>query len=151
MRFIFNVAAINIFMGKGRTPLPKAAQNGIQKTNEPTCPGYLDDIAREEWAFICSALKEIGVLQSTDRAGLELYCKAYSRAKKMAALIEKEGEVITSPNHYLQPHPAIAIMESAENTCTKWLIQFGLTPAARTKLDISRKSDSMERWKGLIE
>lgn len=120
------------------------------KQAEPVCPGYLDEVAREEWAFICNALSELGVLQTTDRAGLEFYCKAYSRAKKMAALIEKEGEVITSPNHYLQPHPAIAIMESAENTCTKWLIQFGLTPAARKKLDISRQSSSAQKWRDLI-
>jgi P27 family predicted phage terminase small subunit len=146
----FNVSAIDISMGKGRKPLPQAAKNGIQSTSMPICPGYLDEIARTEWDFITSALKEMGVLQDTDRAGLELYCKAYSRAMRMHAVIQQEGEIVVSPNKYLQPHPAIAIMESAESTCTKWLIQFGLTPAARKKLEIKRQSDSAAKWKGLI-
>jgi P27 family predicted phage terminase small subunit len=122
-------------------------------TGAPDCPEYLDDLAKAEWDAICGILSDMGLLSRADKTAIELYCEAYSRYRKAQATVAKVGAVILSPEKkYPLVNPYHTIMRQAAKDCKELLIQFGLTPSARSKMgqDVRDRSDAADPWPALI-
>jgi P27 family predicted phage terminase small subunit len=48
----------------------------------PSCPRWLDNLAKIEWRRIVPELDAMGMLSLVDRAALSGYCEAYSRWRR---------------------------------------------------------------------
>ncbi|MBI1348028.1 phage terminase small subunit P27 family [bacterium] len=144
-------------MAKGRIPKPKAI-NDLKgdphkrrrhkaepdpPKNRPTCPDHLDDFARQEWESVTEQLDQMGLLSSADATALELYCSAYARYRHAEEMVKKYGEVIVSPvNKYPMVSPYSTVLNKNLETCRRLLLEFGLTPASRSRCAIQKKDDS---------
>jgi len=104
--------------------------------NRPIAPDFLDDNALVEWNRIVDHLVKTGVAGSMDMGCLAGHCQAWSDYIEAVLILRKEGRTVTSQSGYSQPHPMVAIMNSSWDRYLKTAREMGLTPAARTKIDV---------------
>ena len=67
---------------------------------------------------------------------LASYCKACSIERRASALLQEEGLVFTTQSGFKTAHPAVKIIREATATMAKYQLEFGLTPAARSRVQI---------------
>ena len=160
---------IDTHMARGRIPKPKVLNDlkgdpsNRRRTKRepkapehyPTKPDYLeeDPIASEEWDSMCGLLESMGLLSCADRASIEMYCSAYSRYRNAEINVRRSGEVIISPrNKYPMVSPYVSVLNKNLDTCRKLLLEFGLTPAARSRMSVAirKDDDTKSKWSGLV-
>lgn len=137
----------------GHRPLnldaPKPAQ-GI-----PEMPRGLSPAGRREFKYICGQLLSMGLMYRTDGKAIAAYCDAYSMVEQADKEIKKYGlmfetKYLDSEGDLqlgdLKKNPAVDIKFKAMATMHKFLIEFGLTPASRSRLKIEapKVADPME-------
>jgi len=155
-------------MPKGKPPRPTKLQVALKgdpsnrrgNTTEPEaprgwpeCPEHVADdfIAHEEWRSVCKQLDSMDLLSTTDARSLELYCLTYSRFRAAQEQVKKHGDVLfLGKNKYPQVSPFYTCMNKYHEDCRKWLIEFGLTPAARARLRVKVEEKSNNKWSGIL-
>lgn len=96
--------------------------------------------AREEWDRIIVLLEQYKLITDLDTAALALYCASYGRWQDAEDRIQEEkkrggdGLIVKSPSGYPIQNPYLAIANRAMEDCHRYLQQFGLSPAARTRV-----------------
>jgi P27 family predicted phage terminase small subunit len=140
----------------GRKPKPSALHElegtrNRRKTNEPKptgvpiCPKHLDKTAKQEWKRISAELLSLGLLTSVDRAALAAYCTAWSRWCDAEANIQKDGPVCVSPKSgYPMQSPWVGIANTSMQMMHRFLSEFGMTPASRSRISVANADDSGE-------
>ena len=137
-------------MKPGPPPIPTKLKllrgnPGKQKLNKrepkppaslPSCPAHLGRIAKQEWRRICKQLHAVGLITQLDRAGVAAYCIAWARWFEAEQKIRKLGAVVKSPNGWPMQNPYLAIANKAMRQMTSYLNEFGMTPAARTRIEV---------------
>lgn len=133
----------------GKRPLNKREP---KPTGSPTCPSHLDNNAKKEWKRISKELIAIGLLTSVDRAALAAYCSAYSRWIAAEESIQKFGTVIKSPKSgYPVQNPYVSVANTALDHMRKFAVEFGLTPASRTRLQVEPQSGHEDPFTAFME
>lgn len=144
----------------GRRPLPTAAKvlkgtfrkdrANPKEPKPPTgrmCePDWLKGQGLWMWRQLAQLLgpKEMKVLSVADRHALMLLCDAYREYREARRTVEKEGQVIDVENKYgtvKAVHPAVKIASDAWRRVRLMLVEFGLTPAARAKVNSEEKAE----------
>ncbi len=112
-------------------------------TGIPTCPAHLTKEAKKEWKRISKELIRVGLLSSVDRAALAAYCAAYSRWIDAEIGLQKSASLIVkSPSGQPIQNPFVGIINSATDQMRKFLTEFGMTPASRSRLQVTPASDA---------
>lgn len=115
-------------------------------TKSPTCPAHLDATAKAEWKRICKELNNLGVLSESERGALEQYCKTYSEWRHAIKVIDSEGRYYQTDKGPAE-HPASKALRALSVVCHKYLSEFGLTPASRTRLHVTQPTEQDETFK----
>ncbi|MEP6610177.1 MAG: phage terminase small subunit P27 family [Burkholderiaceae bacterium] len=102
-------------------------------------PEWLSPQAIKHWPLIAQQLDEVGVLTVIDAPALGLYCEAFARWKDANEHVLKFGTVVTAPSGFPIQSPFLAIANKAHDQMVKLLIEFGMTPAARTRVEVVKK------------
>ena len=124
-----------------------------EKVSEiPKPPSYLTKYAKKLWKTLAAELVEKGILTIIDLPALETCCEAYGQYRAAHEAVfhpvdDKTGkrtkrtlaEYLKGRNS--QTVPEYTAMTKAFNTFKAYLIEFGMTPASRSKLDISEVPD----------
>jgi P27 family predicted phage terminase small subunit len=133
---------------RGRKPTPSAIKAlegnpGKRALNEreprpekkaPSCPKWLEPEAKKEWRRLAKKMEALGVLTEVDMAAFAGYCQAYARWKQAEERITDRGLVIRTPSGYPQQVPYISIAQQYLRLMNQFAEQFGLTPAARSRI-----------------
>ncbi|MGD0708283.1 MAG: phage terminase small subunit P27 family [Anaerolineaceae bacterium] len=138
-------------MKPGPKPTPTALKNlhgrshHKQNKNEPkplalsvvpTAPSFLGQTAKKLWKEMVWNLCLLSVITEIDLDALARYCVVWERWLNAETMLKKQGNVIKTSNGYPIQNPYLAIA----NTCLKQLealgSEFGLTPAARSRVSI---------------
>jgi P27 family predicted phage terminase small subunit len=115
----------------------------------PDCPEYLLGDAREEWLRLSVELGGIKVLSTVDRSALEQYCQTYGYWRDCCRDIAKGGLFIKTPimdrggnqvGTQTVENPAANAARKYGDQIQRLLAQFGLTPAARTRLTVEKET-----------
>lgn len=106
----------------------------MPKGKLPRCPEWLEDDAKKEWKRLGKVLAEMGMLTEIDRAAFAGYCQAYARWKGAEEFITQHGDMVRTPNGYLQQVPQVSIAQTNLKIMLKFCEQFGLTPSARSRM-----------------
>ena len=140
-------------MKRGPKPLPtqlKLARGSRRVTDHlepkpqvvrPTRPAHLSRTARSEWDRIAPELERLGLLTKLDRAALAAYCQAYGRwvmAEKEAAV---HGLVVKTKDGNLIQNPYLSIANKAMRQMHEFLVEFGMSPSARTRVAVTPRTD----------
>jgi P27 family predicted phage terminase small subunit len=83
----------------------------------------------------------MGLLAKTDRAALELYCQHYARWKQAELVVKEKGLIFKTPNGLLQRRPEVTIAANETAIVRGFLLEFGLTPASRSRIGIPGKQE----------
>jgi P27 family predicted phage terminase small subunit len=154
-------------MGKGRRPLPTAVKNlrgnpGHREQNDaepvtaaevPDMPPDLSLEAIAEWKSIVPILSDMRVLGRADGKALAAYCHAFALWMKAEKEIDKLGLMVEEP--IMQGHgemrelvgvkykknPALSIAFDALKIMKSYLVEFGMTPASRTKIRVEKPTE----------
>lgn len=105
----------------------------------PVCPAHLGDTARKAWAVLAPMLYRLGLLSELDGHALERLCSCYAEILECQALIEKFGRTYSSVGtagaSLVKAHPAVGQLNAADQRFKAYLVEFGLTPSARTRVN----------------
>lgn len=119
----------------------------------PEMPKGLRKTAQREWKRITRDLLTLGVLSVIDGKALAMYCDAYAdweQAQRKCVsdgmwysepVINSEGMVVGQKH---KQAPWFNVKCTAMKMMKAYLIEFGLTPASRTKLKIEKKSEAQD-------
>jgi P27 family predicted phage terminase small subunit len=111
-----------------------------------TCPSHLCSEARTEWKRIYPELQSMGLMTSIDRSALAAYCQAYGRWAKYEKIIKEKGELHKTKSGNIITSPALWVANKALEQMYKYMTEFGLTPASRTRLSVAKQEeDPMEQ------
>lgn len=126
----------------------------------PECPDHLSNEAKAEWARLAPHLERLGLVSQIDRAALAMYCSAWGdyewaerRIAEMNASVllpkaagEKRrkrvpadptgerGRIWNTPSGYKQISVLVQIRNRAMEMLAKFLADFGMSPAARSRV-----------------
>jgi len=126
----------------------------------PACPAYLSDTGKVAWGRLSVLIDRMGILTEADGAALERLCDCYAEILECRDLIEKQGRTYESirglggedsgvEQVLVKANPAVAMLADADRRFKSYLIEFGLTPAARSK--VQTKGDGDEKKDPLSE
>lgn len=101
----------------------------------PIPPKPLEGDAKAEWDRVCEDLEACKTLASVDRSALYQYCCLFAETEALAA--KKD----------INLYVAIRQNRMAMRT---YLVEFGLTPASRSRVKIAKKEDPGSKWDGLV-
>ena len=135
-----------------RTANPKEPK---PKVAVPPMPEWLPASARAAWEHIAPLLFSMGVLAEPDRMALERLCQAYATIRHCERVLADYGDLTYESmgregNVMRRQHPEVAILADADRRFHSYLVEFGLTPASRSKvsaiLDLSEEDERIARY-----
>ncbi len=100
----------------------------------PPCPVQLSEEAKREWKRISKELDRLGLLTVLDRAALSAYCQAWGRWIEAEERLRQHGVIVKSPNGFPVQSPYLAVANKAMAQMGKLLVEFGLSPASRARI-----------------
>ena len=97
-------------------------------------------------------LDDMGVLTKIDRSALEAYCVSYAKWRDAEEGLRRFGPVFKPmASGYVPPSPYVALARSALEEMRRFMQEFGMTPASRTRLQVvpgPAEPDEFERIYG---
>ncbi|MBX3014843.1 MAG: phage terminase small subunit P27 family [Caldilineaceae bacterium] len=114
------------------------------KAKRPPCPKHIQGEARREWNRITKQLSELGLLTEIDRAALAAYCQCWER------WIQAEDEmrkptfrmVTLTDSGYPILSPWLGVANNAMKQMLRYLTEFGMTPAARSRVTVAAETEA---------
>jgi P27 family predicted phage terminase small subunit len=119
----------------GRHPIKNAPRPGPAV---PTCPQHLSPTAKAEWKRLVHQLADLGILTTLDRAAMAAYCQCYGRWVEAEKKLGETPALLKMPSGYVQQNPWLSISTKQLELMHKYLSEFGLSPVARSRIDVRR-------------
>jgi P27 family predicted phage terminase small subunit len=134
---------------RGHRPLP--ANEPQPLTGEPQMPRHLDATARRVWRRLVPLLQATRVLSETDEIALATLCMTYSRLIQGQKLLTADQLLMkVGKRGHLQPSPALSIVRRESEQLLKLLTHFGMTPATRSRVEITSPTDEIDPLERLL-
>jgi P27 family predicted phage terminase small subunit len=109
-------------------------------------PDHLNEVAKEEWRRIIVILDDIGVMTQLDVSALEMYCQNYSILREASEDVKENGLLVTGDNQIAYQNPNLKIMTEYSKLCRSFLQEFGMTPAARTRVHTTKEKAKKSKF-----
>lgn len=114
----------------------------------PSPPDHLADVAKVAWGRMTVILDRMGVLTEADVFALERMTDVYAEILHHRERLKAEGwtQVVETGagSQMIRANPSAALLADADRRFKGYLIEFGLTPAARTRVNASGEADKGE-------
>lgn len=104
-------------------------------------PDHIEGESLLAWNRLAPMLHRMGVLTTADELALERLCEIYAGIMACDASLQVNGRTYWSESEngasLLKANPAAAQKASLENQLKTYLQEFGLTPAARSRVKVA--------------
>lgn len=127
---------------------PKPA--GISANAQP--PEWLGDRGREAWTDLLPVLRRMGVISTADPMAFALLCDALGEYMEARAWVQAHEDVyaVAGKDGALtwRKRPEVEIAQDAWRRAKTMLTEFGLTPAARSRVSgkPDEAMDPLDKW-----
>jgi phage terminase, small subunit, putative, P27 family len=111
------------------------------KRKAPSCPLWLEEEAKIEWARMEEQMEHLGILTEIDMAAFAGYCQAYARWKEAEEFLTQHGTIVKTKSGYWQQVPQVSIAQTYLKIMNKFCEQFGLTPSSRSRIITEQGTD----------
>lgn len=96
--------------------------------------GTIGKLATEVWEGLMPELVRWGLISRMDQHTLEVYVIAVARKQHADRQVAEVGDLIKTPNGYLQHNPYLSISNRQAEIIRQIGSEFGLSPVSRTRL-----------------
>jgi len=117
----------------GREPKPKA--------DAPRRPIEITGRAKREWDLIIPELRAMGVLATCDRVALAGYATSAGRFFDLTAELTRMGEWGFTDDGGVEINRLAVRRDKAEQSMLRFLMEFGLSPASRSRVIAKAEKD----------
>ena len=139
----------------------------------PSCPPFLKGAGRQEWKRISFELYQLGLLTKIDRAALTGYCSSWGlyvdaeyglarlrreyhdmarqRKKHPNIKMPSNGMVSITSNGNAIMETLLSVRKQALEQMHKFLTEFGMTPASRSRIQIDKSKKSDDPTKAFLD
>lgn len=116
---------------------------------EPLLPpeGITDEV-RAVWDFTVRHLEIMGTAAPSDRDALRAYCEAVVAHAKACEILAKTAVLIKGIHGNLVRNPALQIQRDSARTMLRFAQEFGLTPSARTSIEVGTERGEASPFSG---
>ncbi|PLP87625.1 phage terminase small subunit P27 family [Pseudomonas sp. FFUP_PS_473] len=132
----------------GKRPINK--KEPLPAKRIPSTPAHLTDEGQVAWGRLTVLLDRMGVLTEADGFALERLCDCYSEILALRELVDANGRTYettsTQGELVIKANPAVAMLADADRRFKSYLVEFGLTPAARSKVQIKTDDDQEDQF-----
>lgn len=112
--------------------------------NVPEPPDFLDSSGKQEWVRMAPVLLGLGLLSDIDEVSLAAYCQHYAMWVKTTKRLQREGMVTRIEGKFPRLNPIISIQQRAQAEMRKWLLEFGMTPASRSRMSVAPPEEEID-------
>lgn len=117
---------------RGRRPTTlKAIEGGL--SGAAPLPPDVPKSARAEWDRVVSDLASRRLLNPATLGTVAAYCIARWQVGECVKAIQSDGAFVKTKGGEPKPHPALGVMNKANETVARLAAELGLTPAARSR------------------
>jgi P27 family predicted phage terminase small subunit len=116
-------------------------------------PPHLSARAKAAWKAVAPKLRRLGLLTELDDWALAAACEAYADLLTAREALRAAGggltyESATPTGVIVRSRPELRMISDADRRFRQWLSEFGLTPAARSRVmaDPPREDDPAEAF-----
>lgn len=131
----------------GHRPLPENEPEPEIGTMD--APDGLSEKAQGQWDLVAKQLYDCGLLTELDKPALVQYCEAYARWSDANEHIKTYGAVVKAPSGFPVQSPYLAIANKAFDQMSKLLVEFGMTPSSRTRIEVKPPKKSSSTYANL--
>lgn len=121
-------------------------ENRLEVSGRPDQPSFSD--SRDTFDWLVQKLDDLGVVAELDAIALQMLADAWEDYCASREVIRKLGPTYTTTtaqgDEMHRPRPELALMQQSWDRLKKMLPEFGLTAAARAKLNTPEKVESLE-------
>ena len=118
----------------GRRPL-----NELEPKPGPADPkvprGKLPPEAQKLWKDLAPKLAALGVLTDVDLPAFEMLCIHYALARDAFKLVNELGMFVKDRDGQPRKNPALQLYRDNSMAFKAYLLEFGLTPSSRSKIE----------------
>jgi P27 family predicted phage terminase small subunit len=118
-----------------RTSTLRAVEGGLASI--APLPPDVPKEAQAEWNRVCSDLASRKLLTPVTLGAVASYCIARWQVSQCVAAIQRDGAFVRTKLGEPKPHPALGIMNKAQDMVARLAAELGLTPAARSRKALS--------------
>ncbi|MBX9877620.1 MAG: phage terminase small subunit P27 family [Candidatus Obscuribacterales bacterium] len=110
----------------------------------PKCPDFLSDLAKKEWDRVVGQLFRNRLMTDLDAMNLAGMCQALKRAVAADKILEKSGYTMTTMQGNEIQRPEVSISRNSWAEYRKFAVEFGMSPASRSRIQIDNNSGADE-------
>jgi len=120
------------------------ASEPVASSALPTAPDYLSPRSVEKFLQLCAILEGMGVASRDDSDALAMLAGLIVEIEEDIVLIESIGAfyVPSEASGIIRAHPAVSRLSVNRQRAQALLGEFGLTPAARSKVSASKSVEA---------
>lgn len=118
----------------GKRAMPKGEPRPGERM--PSAPRWMSPEAKRQWRRLAPRLHTAGLLTEVDGLGLAMLCESVGQYVEGKTIVEREGAIAVSDQGNVYQHPAVGLMKTARGEVLKWAREFGMTPAARSRISV---------------
>jgi len=126
---------------------PKPRADGIQP------PAWLTGDALAKWSELFPILQAVGLLTRADVGPLARYCDTWAWWRRCRDVIDRDGDTVVVRDDagnvkWSQQRPEVGIVSKLAQQMHRLEAEFGLTPAARSAIQVSTETprDELEEF-----
>jgi P27 family predicted phage terminase small subunit len=116
---------------KGPKPELREIEGGLLKAPPP--PEGLPDTMLGDWVTVAADLQGRGLLTTSMLGVVETYIVALWTMRECRRTLLADGPVVRGEKGQPKPHPAGAMLKSANETIARLGAELGLTPSSRSR------------------
>jgi P27 family predicted phage terminase small subunit len=124
----------------------------------PQAPAWLPTAAKKEWKRLAPELERVGCLTAVDGPAFAMMLLHLSNAVEAAKALKKDGLLIKDDEHKnadgtaaLRKHPACQILRDNSQAFKAYSDLFGLSPAARARIDLPTENEDEDPMEALLK
>lgn len=128
-------------------------------SDPPEAPPFLTGYAADEWWRIVHELHRLKLVTPIDVNVLAAYCQAYKRWRTAEETLARmanndplmNGLIVKSGAGTAMQNPLVHIADKAANAMVRYASEFGLTPAARSRIvSTDAQTQAVKKFDGLL-
>lgn len=123
---------------QGKAPIDRSKEP-MAPDGVPTPPQELSEEVQKVWDKLVQDLEAMNMLTGVDSMQMMAYCEAAALHMRASRTIA-QSPILVQGDKGLVINKAILVREKAAKDLLRFAQEFGLTPAARTRVEVARRA-----------